>query len=322
MSYRIALFVFDGVQILDVAGPAAVFAAANDACAQHFYRLDVVSVDGSPARSTAGIEVPARSLRSVRAREVDMFMVAGGDEARLRALSGAPALRRWVGRLRPQSARIASVCTGAFLLAELGLLDGRRATTHWSACSELAAAFPEVQVEREALFVEDGLVWTSAGVTTGIDMSLALVERDLGAQVAHRIAQRLVLYGRRPGHQSQFSPLLDAQERAGAPFARLVDWMQARLHEPLDVPQLAARAAMSERSFHRKFTAAMGETPARFVETLRLERARALLETRQPLKNIAQHAGFASPLHLSRAFLRRFGVTPRVYRQTAKQSSG
>lgn len=316
MTYRIALFVFDGVQLLDVAGPASVFAAANDACAQHFYRLDVVSIGGLPVRSSAGIDVPARSLRAVRAQNVDMLMIAGGDEARLRSLAALPALRRWVGRLRPQVTRIASVCTGAFLLAELGLLDGRRAATHWASCDELARDFPLVEVERDALFVEDGPLWTSAGVTTGIDMSLALVERDLGSDIAHRIAQRLVLYARRPGHQSQFSPLLDAQGRAGRPFARLVEWMQRHLQEPLDVAQLAARAAMSERSFHRKFTAAMGQTPAHFVETLRLERARTLLGAGRPVKEIAAEAGFASPTHLSRAFERRFGVTPRVYRQT------
>ncbi len=316
MSYRIAILVFDGVQLLDAAGPAAVFAAANDASAQQFYRVDLMSLAGKPVLSSAGIALPTRSLRGVRAQSIDMLLVAGGDESCLRSLAAVPALRRWISRLRPHATRIASVCTGAFLLAELGLLDGRRAATHWASCAPLACEFTQVEVDREALFVEDGPIWTSAGVTTGIDMSLALVERDLGTAIAQRVAQQLVLYARRPGHQSQFRPLLEGGERPTRPFARLIKWMQAHLQEPLDVPQLAARVSMPERSFHRKFTTAMGETPARFVETLRLERVRALLDAGKTLKEIVQETGFASPAQLSRAFERRFGVTPRTYRQT------
>lgn len=321
MPFRIALFVFDGVQILDVSGPAAVFAAANQACARPFYRVDLVSLDGGLVRSSAALDVPTRALAKVAAHTVDMFMVAGGDEVRLRALAQRPALLRWVARLRSRATRLASVCTGAFLLAELGLLDGRHAATHWSACAQLAADFPNVRVDAQALFVEDGPVWTSAGVTTGIDMSLALVERDLGAAVAHRVAEQLVLYVRRPGHQSQFSPLLDAQARAAAPFADLIAWMESHLREPLDVAQLAAHVAMSARSFHRKFSASVGETPARFVETLRLERVRLLLEAGRPLKEIAAQTGYASAEQLSRAFERRFGLTPRLYRQTRRRAT-
>jgi transcriptional regulator GlxA family with amidase domain len=173
-----------------------------------------------------------------------------------------------------------------------------------------------VDVDADSLYVEDGHLWTSAGVTTGIDMSLAMVERDLGSKIANRIAARLVLYARRPGYQSQFSPVLKAQAKAGAPFGKLVDWMAANLQQPLDVPQLAERVAMSERNFYRKFTATMGETPARFVEVLRVDRVRQLLESGRNLKEIAAQTGFSGTTQLTRAFERQFGITPQLFRET------
>lgn len=316
MSAQVAIFVFDGVQILDVAGPAAVFAAANEAAGKSFYNVRVVSLAGGAVQSSCAMQVPTQPLVRVPAGKVDLFLVAGGDERRLQPLAREPALQRWVKRLRPHAVRLASVCTGAFLLAELGMLDGRRAATHWASSAQLSADFPQVQVDGDALFVVDGPVWTSAGVTTGIDMSLAMVERDLGAGVAQRVAETLVLYARRPGHQSQFSPLLGAQARSAAPFAALIEWMANHLHEALDVETLAARSAMSVRSFHRKFTESVGETPAHFVETLRLERVRMLMDGNGSLKEIAAQTGFASAAQLSKAFERRFGIGPRLFRQT------
>ena len=316
MTYTLAILVFDGVQILDVTGPAAVFGGANDCCGRTFYDVHIVSARGGTIASSCAAHLSTRALRTLPPESVDILLIAGGDEHAVRRLADERIVADWVTKAGASAARYGSICTGVFLLAELGLVDGRRVATHWSACGELAADFPEVDVDADSLFVEDGDLWTSAGVTTGIDMCLAMVERDLGSKVANRIAARLVLYARRPGYQSQFSPVLKAQAKAGAPFGKLVDWMAANLQQRLDVPQLAERAAMSERSFYRRFTATMGETPARFVEILRLDRVRQLLETDRSLKEIAAQTGFSGAAQLSRAFERRFGVTPQLFRET------
>jgi transcriptional regulator GlxA family with amidase domain len=313
----IAILVYDGVQILDVSGPAAVFAAANDACPQPFYQVHIVSANGGAVRSSSAMDILSEAIPQVPPATVDLLLIAGGDEAALLQLAQDRALSRWLAQASASAMRFGSICTGALLLAALGLVKGKRVTTHWSACRLLADSFPEVEVDGAALYVEDGKVWTSAGVTTGIDMCLAIVERDLGTAAANRIAERLVLYARRPGYQSQFSPLLHAQRRADAPFSALIEWMAAHLGEPLDVPQLASRMAMSG-SFYRRFTESIGETPARFVETLRLDRARDLLMSKASLKEVAGQAGFGSAARLSKAFERRFGVTPLLFRETQR----
>jgi len=224
-------------------------------------------------------------------------------------------VRRWLRRVAPRTRRYGSVCTGAFVLAAAGLLDGKRVATHWASCARLAERHPALSVDADALYVVDGKVWTSAGVTTGIDMALALVEADLGAATANLIARHFVLYARRPGYQSQFSPLLEAQREAAAPFADLVEWMQAHLDGALDVPALARRAGLTERSFYRKFTEATGKTPAHFVERLRLEAARTLLAKGLPLKTIACKVGLGSSARLGQAFERRFGLAPSLFRE-------
>ena len=215
--------------------------------------------------------------------------------------------------------RYGSVCTGAFVLAAAGLLDGKRVATHWASCQRLAERYATLDVDADSLYVVDGRVWTSAGVTTGIDMALALVEADLGAATANLSARHFVLYARRPGYQSQFSPLLQAQtsaqSAAEAPFVKLIDWMQAHLDQPLDVPALAARAGLSERSFYRKFTDATGKTPAHFVESLRLDAARTLLAEGLSLKAIAARVGLRSSARLGQAFERRFGMAPSLFRE-------
>jgi transcriptional regulator GlxA family with amidase domain len=210
--------------------------------------------------------------------------------------------------------RFGSVCSGGFILATLGLLDGHRVASHWDASAPLAEAFPSVTVDPEALYVIDGRLWTSAGVTTGIDMALAMVAHDLDAMIAGQVAKRLVLYARRPGYQSQFSPLLNAQAKSDGPFAELIGWIQANLDAPLDVPALAARTGLTERTFHRKFVAATGDTPARFVESARLEAARMLLSRGLSLKSVAVEVGLFPPARFAKSFERRFGVAPRLFR--------
>lgn len=308
--HRIFILAYDGCQLLDVTGPAAVFGAVNEAARRPVYDLAIVSPDGGPVVTNSGVAIQARRFGG----RPDTLLVAGGSRG-LPAVTARTDLRHWLRRVAPHAARYGSVCTGAFVLAAAGLLDGRRVATHWASCSKLAQRYPALSVDADALYVVDGKVWTSAGVTTGIDMALALVEVDHGAAMANLIARHFVLYARRPGYQSQFSPLLQAQTKAEAPFADLIEWMQSHLDAPLDVPALARRVGLSERTFYRKFTEATGKTPAQFVERLRLEAARTLLARDLPLKVIAGRVGLGSSARLGAAFERGFGMAPSLFRE-------
>jgi len=313
--HRVGLVTFDGIQILDVTGPASVFAAANDAVDRQHYAVRILSETGGLIKSNSAITIASEALDGFAFDAFDTLLIVGGDEDATRALALNRRVGAWMRQCSEKVQRYGSICTGAFALASYGLIDGKRVATHWSGCSELARLFPRVEVDTNALYVEDGKVWTSAGVTTGIDMCLEIVARDLGPDAANAIAERLVLYAKRPGYQSQFSPVLRAQTRADAPFAKLIQWMRDNLTDVLDVPRLAASVAMSERNFHRKFTAAVGETPARFVETLRLDQVRLLLGAGISLKEIASRTGYTTAAQLSKAFERRFGMTPLLFRE-------
>ncbi|HEX4479151.1 MAG TPA: helix-turn-helix domain-containing protein [Polyangiaceae bacterium] len=312
---RVVLVAYPGAQVLDVSGPAAVFSGANRFAPSPRYEVVVASSRGGVIETGGSVSIDTRALVSLSPRSGDIVLVVGGDDRAVIAALGDDVLRRWVVRAARVASRWGSVCSGTFVLAECGLLDGKRVATHWDGTAALARRYPTIDVDAEALYVVDGRTWTSAGVTTGIDMALAMVEEDHGARVAADIAQRLVLYGRRPGFQSQFSPLLRAQSESDAPFVALVDWIQAHLDERLDVECLARRAKQSPRDFHRKFVRATGKTPARFVEDLRLEQARTLLAHSMNLKQIAADTGFGSAVRLSRAFERRFGIKPTVFRE-------
>ena len=313
-SHTVGLLSFNGTQILDVTGPASVFAAANDAARRDFYKVHILSEHGGLVQSNSAIAFNTESLQDLAPDSFDTLLIVGGDEEAVANLAKSTLVRDWVRSSCSRSQRYGSICTGAFALAEFGLIDGKRVATHWSGCADLARLYPKTEVDANALFVEDGQVWTSAGVTTGIDMCLEIVSQDLGSDIANNIAKRLVLYARRPGYQSQFSPVLRAQARADAPFGKLIGWMKENLAQVLDVPRLAAQAAMSERSFHRKFTTMMGETPAHFVETIRLDQVRLLLATGISLKEIAGKTGYSTSAQLSKAFERRFGMTPLLFR--------
>ena len=318
-ALNIALLVFDGIQILDVSGPAAVFAAANDAVGTEHYKVHILSMDGGAVQSNCEIALSTMSLESVVPNTIDTMLIAGGRDTGILVFSAENHAKSWVLDASSNCRRFGSICTGAFALAHFGLLNGKRATTHWSACSELAASYPEVHVDSEALFVQDGRTWTSAGVSTGIDMCLAMVASDLGEQVSNSIARRLVLYAKRPGYQSQFSDVLTAQAKATSAFGDLVEWMRENLTEELSVPRLAAKVSMSERNFHRRFTESMAETPAHFVESLRLEKARLLLVAMVPLKTIAAATGYPNAAHFSKAFERRIGLAPGLFRDLHSQ---
>jgi transcriptional regulator GlxA family with amidase domain len=318
-SHRVRLLAYEGCQLLDVTGPAAVFGAANEGRAAPFYEVTIVSPDGGAVESNCGVALQSRQISSKPGGQPDTLLVAGGS-AGLRTVMAREDVRRWLRKAAPAAKRFGSVCTGAFVLAAAGLLDGKRVATHWASCARLADRFPALSVDSEALYVVDGKVWTSAGVTTGIDMALALVEADLGAATANLIARHFVLYARRPGYQSQFSPMLQAQATADAPFAALIDWMQDHLDRDLDVPTLARHAGFSERSFYRKFTDATGKTPAHFVEDLRLDAARTLLGKDLSLKAIAGRVGLKSSGRLGQAFERRFGMAPALFREMHRET--
>ncbi len=311
----IEVLAFPAAQLLDVAGPLQVFATCNDrfdfAGSALPYAPRVIARGVASVATSSGLTLAVESLPPYDA-EVDTLVVAGG--AGIEAASRDPALVEWLRKRAGRARRVASVCTGAFLLAEAGLLDGRRAATHWSNCAELAARFPKVRVEPDPIFVRDGDVWTSAGVTAGIDLALALVEDDLGRDVALDVARYLVMFLKRPGGQAQFSTALALQAGVDR-FGALHAWIDAHLVADLSLPVLAARAGMSERSFSRRYAAATGLTPARAVERLRVEAARRLLaETRLPLKRVAARCGFGSEETMRRAFLRLLAVAPGDYR--------
>jgi transcriptional regulator GlxA family with amidase domain len=312
---RVILVAFDGAQGLDIFGPAEVFAGVGRTTGVPTYEVVLASAGGRAIRATSGIAIQTRDLARLRPRAGDTVIVAGGDEGAVRRAVRSAALVAWIRRAAKIVRRIGSVCSGAFVLAAAGVLDGRRAATHWMSCDELAAFRPEVTVDKNAIFVIDGNVWTSAGVTTGIDMALAIVERDSGRRVADAVAARLVLYARRPGYQSQFSELLIAQTHASDSLEAAVSWARSNLRRPIDVPGLARKAAMSIRTLHRRCAEELGTTPAKLIERIRVEQARTLLATTSlAQKSIASQCGFGSAARLTRAFERTLGVAPSNYR--------
>jgi transcriptional regulator GlxA family with amidase domain len=311
---RVLILAVDGAQSLDLLGPVEVFTTA-DRIVPGSYRVDVVTpAAGGEIALSNGLRLSAAPLPLHPPRH-DTLLVAGGEGARRTAAEGHVAVA-WIADASRRARRTASVCTGAYLLAEAGLLDGRRATTHWRFCADLARRYPRVDIDPDPVFVRDGDVWTSAGVTAGMDLALALVEEDLGPAVALEVARALVIFLKRPGGQSQFSGALAAQQASLPALRDLQAWIAGHLDQDLSVAALAARANLSERSFARAFRREVGQTPAAYVEALRVERARALLEDGAPsLEAVARAAGFASAEVLRRAFHRRVGVSPASYRE-------
>jgi len=309
----VVILIFPDFQLLDAAGPIAVFDTAARESTPPPYRLRVVAKAAGPVTSSSGVQLVAEALPD---GPLDTLLVAGGWGTR--DASACPVTLAFVRAASARSRRVASVCSGAFILAAAGLLDGRRATTHWGRAAELARAYPQIWVDPDRIFIRDGAVWTSAGITAGIDLALALVAEDLGESVAKRAAQQLVVYYRRPGGQSQFSALLET-DRPGGRFASLLGWARERLHERLSVERLAEHMAMSPRHFARAFAAETGTTPAKAIERLRLEAARDIVESSaEPIEGVAVRTGFADPERMRRAFIRAFGQPPQGLRRIAK----
>lgn len=312
--HRIGFFLYPGHQILDFAGPFGAFETVARIAGRPLYALEVLSRAGGKVRGSGGAMVESRATKDAA---LDTLIVVGGDIAPMRVSSEVAAVRA----LAAKATRVASVCTGAFLLAQAGLLAGRRATTHWRVAHLLQREYPAVRVEADHIFIADRGVWTSAGITAGIDLALALIEADHGVEMARGVARELVVYHRRSGGQSQFSPLSQMEPetdriRLALAFAR------EHLPEPLGVERLAEAVHLSPRQFSRAFRRETGETPARAVERLRVEAARLRLrEGGEPVEQIARSVGFADPERMRRAFVKLHGIPPQAIRRTARQEA-
>ncbi|MFI8391530.1 GlxA family transcriptional regulator [Streptomyces sp. NPDC085540] len=314
----VLVLLYDGVQSLDVTGPVEVFAALAHFPGRAGYGIRTVSPAGAPVRTSSGLTlVPDGELASARPGPGTTVLVPGGR------FSGDfdPRLTDWLRTHGGGAERLVSVCTGGLLLAEAGLLDGRRATTHWNACERMARDYPAVAVEPDPIYVRDGPVATSAGVTAGIDLALALVEEDHGQDVALTIARHLVVFLRRPGNQAQFSAHLAAQTARRDPLRDVQQWIAEHPGEELGVERLAARARLSPRHFARAFQAETGVTPGRYVERVRVDHARRLLEeSGEGIAQIARACGYGNPEALRRAFVRTLGQPPAEYRRRFRTS--
>jgi transcriptional regulator GlxA family with amidase domain len=309
MTRVVGFLLFPDFQLLDAAGPISAF----DIAARHApgsYLLRVIARQPGAVISTSGASMNA--VAPPRAATLDTLVVAGGEGSRAAARDAV--LLNYVRRCAAQARRIASVCSGAYVLAAAGLLDGRPATTHWTRSADFARRFPAVRLDADRIFVKSGKFWSSAGITAGIDLSLAMIAEDLGESLARKVAQQLVVYYRRPGGQSQFSTLLEL-ERADGRFAPLLDFVRSNLTERLSVEQLAARACMSPRNFARAFQSETGTSPARAVMRLRAETARARLESGEhSVQSVAAACGFGDPERMRRAFVSLFGRPPSSLR--------
>lgn len=307
------MVVFPGFQILDAAGPIAAFEIASR-FVPGAYKIRIGAATPGLVRSSSGVAMPAEPIRFAG---VDTLMVVGGggtggamqDTKLIAAIKRAPRHVR----------RVSSVCSGAFLLAQAGMLAGKAATTHWRRAPQMARMFPDVRVEPDRIHVKDGAVWTSAGVSAGIDLALAMIAEDLGEEAATNVAREMVVYAKRPGGQAQHSALLDLGAQASR-FAALNAWMREHLGEDLSVERLAAEAAMSPRNFARAYATETGVTPAKAVERLRVEAARAALEAGGSIQAIAEQTGFGDPERMRRAFVRLYGAPPAAMRRTLRRA--
>ncbi len=308
---KIGFICFDNFQSLDLVGPMEVFAQAK-----HFntpqYKLHILSENGGTVRASSGLEIQTQRLKSIN--PLDTLIVIGGDGVYTAIKSKR--LIQYVTKQAAKARRVVSICSGTFMLAEAGLLNGKKATTHWKVCDKFRSHYPDIELEPDAIFVRDGNITTSAGVTAGMDLSLSLVEEDMNRDTAMSIARMLVIYYRRAGGQSQFSETLKTQTLADKKFADLCVFIQENLDSDLSVPALAERIAMSERNFSRCFTFEVGMSPGKYVEKVRLESAKEHLEnTHKNLDEISLRCGFSSSEILRRLFKRRHGIAPSEYRK-------
>lgn len=314
---RVGLILFDHTDLLDTVGPARIFQSAAfqlqsaGSTSEPAYVVELLSRSGGFVGTSLGFRLETQPMRELVPGEYDTILVSGGG---VEDANCDPAVVAWLQRNRDKIRRLGSTCTGAFVLAAAGLLDGRRAATHWAYCDLLRTTFPEIDVDCDSIFVEDGGIWTSAGVTSGMDMALAMVEEDHGRDLALLVARMMVIFLKRPGGQSQFSTPLRSQSVEG-PMAPLLHWIAENPAADLRTEKLSERAHMSLRNFYRSFEEATGSSPAEWVEEVRMQVAKRLLEqTGQHIDQIALKAGFVTYERMRRTFARRMGVSPAAYR--------
>ena len=315
----VGIVTYPGFEIIDLTGPMEVFAFANNAlqrsgvCSEPAYPMEVLAAKPGPIKSSCGLQIIADKAYGDVQQGIDTLLIAGTPD--VSCLLCDPALQDWVRAMEPRVRRLASVCTGAFLLAESGLLDGRRATSHWDYCDWLARDYPAVNIEPDRIFVRDGSISTSGGVTSGIDMALSMVEEDWGSELALFVARYMVMFLKRPGGQSQFSAYLTSE--ANRPeLKELQAWIMLHLTDDLRVETLAERMCMSPRNFARFFLTETGMTPAKFVEMARIDAARHYLgSTQQSIESVADKSGFGDQERMRRAFIRQLGINPQNYRE-------
>jgi transcriptional regulator GlxA family with amidase domain len=313
----IGVLVFPDFQLLDATGPISAFEIAGRLAAKPV-SIRVLAVAPGAVKSSSGVELMARGIRSAGA--ISTLIVAGGEG--VRAASQCPRTLGFVRTMAKRGIRVASVCSGAYVLAEAGLLDGRRATTHWRRTRHFVATYPKVKLDHDKIFVRDGNIWSSAGITAGIDLALAMVAEDFGEDIARETARQLVLYHRRSGGQSQFSSLLELKAPSGR-FGPLLSWAREHIDQPLRVEDLAERAGMSTRHFARAFIGETGTTPSKAVERLRIEVARERVQSSgEGIEQVAFATGFGDPERMRRAFIRAFGQPPQALRRAARAGVG
>lgn len=320
------MLVYEGFELLDLAGPSSVFTNAASVLRRKHqqgsdaYRTLILSSRGGTIQAQDGVQVASRAISKFRIGRYDTVLVVGGEQECVKHAAQDACVLKFLARASERAERVASVCTGALILAASGVTRGKTVTTHWNCVDSLASQFSDVTVCNDSLYVNDGSIWTSAGVSTGIDMSLAMVELDHGRSVMGQVAQVLVLHSRRPGYQTQFSPILRAQTSVSDKFDDLTRWLQERLAQPIRIDDMAEKMAMSKRTFCRHFSKSTGYTPADFLLRLRMDHARDLLEAGDPVKSVAVDVGFSSESGFRRAFEALFGVAPSAHQSAHAQT--
>jgi len=318
---RVVALVYDGANATDIVGPLDVLAGVQLALrtSDQPYKIEVVSLNGGPITTGPScVQIQTTSLSSIRGGDIDILLVPGGETAM--EVAKQSKMRLAIEELAAQSTHTASICTGAFLLAEAGLLNERRATTHWAWAEKLRQKFPDVTVEDDKIYIQDGKIFTSAGITAGMDLALALVQLHFGPRIALTVAQYWVMFLKRPGGQSQFSCLLPSVQSITGPIERVMLWAQENLESSITVESMARYSSMSPRNFHRRFTREVGQTPSKYIQTLRLFRAKSELELSQKsLDEISRDAGFTNSHQFRRSFIRSFQVSPTQYRNRNRE---